>query len=407
VHARKPAIGFIFLTLLLDVLGFGLLIPVAPRLIQSLQGGTEQQAAPVFGLLAAMYAAMQFLFAPTLGALSDRFGRRPVLLIALLGSGLDYIAMAFAPTISLLFVTRAINGLSGASITVAGAYIADVTPPEKRAAGFGMMGAAFGLGFILGPLMGGLLGKHDIHYPFYAAAALTLLNWLYGLFVLPESLPAERRSTFSWKRANPVGAFINLTRYPMVLGLAAAGFFSNLAQFGLHATWVLYTGYRYHWGPEQVGWSLTAVGVGAAVVQGGLARRVIPAIGERAAVLIGFTLAALAYAGYGAATEGWMIYAVIAFATFGGIAQPAAQSLITRAVSPLEQGAVQGAMTGLQSVANILGPIIGSTVFSYAVSGRMSFSMPGLSFFVGSALAMVGLIIAAMTLRTHAASTAA
>ncbi|MEI7657556.1 MAG: TCR/Tet family MFS transporter [Phycisphaerae bacterium] len=400
--ARTPALGFIFLTLLLDVLGFGLLIPVAPRLIEQLQGGTEKEAAPIVGLLAATYAAMQFLCAPMLGALSDRFGRRPVLLVALLGSGLDYVAMALAPTVPVLFVTRAVNGLSGASITVASAYIADVTTPEKRAAGYGMMGAAFGLGFILGPLLGGILGDIDLRLPFYVAAGLTLCNWLYGLLVLPESLPKERRSDISWSRANPVGAFVGLFEHPRVIGMAAAGFFANLAQFGLHATWVLYTGHRYGWGPREVGFSLTAVGLGAAIVQGGLARRIIPALGERRSVLLGLGLGVIAYAGYGLATHGWMIYLAIAVATMGGIAQPAAQAIITKGVEPNRQGSVQGALTGLQSVAQIIGPLVGSSAFSLAISGRLGFELPGLSFFVGAALAGAGWMIAAIVLRRHA-----
>jgi DHA1 family tetracycline resistance protein-like MFS transporter len=402
VTARTPALGFIFLTLLLDVLGFGLLIPVAPRLIEQLQGGTEKEAAPIVGLLAATYAAMQFLCAPMLGALSDRFGRRPVLLVALLGSGLDYVAMALAPTVPVLFVTRAVNGLSGASITVASAYIADVTTPEKRAAGYGMMGAAFGLGFILGPLLGGILGDIDLRLPFYVAAGLTLCNWLYGLLVLPESLPKERRSDISWSRANPVGAFVGLFEHPRVIGMAAAGFFANLAQFGLHATWVLYTGHRYGWGPREVGFSLTAVGLGAAIVQGGLARRIIPALGERRSVLLGLGLGVIAYAGYGLATHGWMIYLAIAVATMGGIAQPAAQAIITKGVEPNRQGSVQGALTGLQSVAQIIGPLVGSSAFSLAISGRLGFELPGLSFFVGAALAGAGWMIAAIVLRRHA-----
>jgi len=402
VTARTPALGFIFLTLLLDVLGFGLLIPVAPRLIEQLQGGTEKEAAPNVGLLAATYAAMQFLCAPMLGALSDRFGRRPVLLVALLGSGLDYVAMALAPTVPVLFVTRAVNGLSGASITVASAYIADVTTPEKRAAGYGMMGAAFGLGFILGPLLGGILGDIDLRLPFYVAAGLTLCNWLYGLLVLPESLPKERRSDISWSRANPVGAFVGLFEHPRVIGMAAAGFFANLAQFGLHATWVLYTGHRYGWGPREVGFSLTAVGLGAAIVQGGLARRIIPALGERRSVLLGLGLGVIAYAGYGLATHGWMIYLAIAVATMGGIAQPAAQAIITKGVEPNRQGSVQGALTGLQSVAQIIGPLVGSSAFSLAISGRLGFELPGLSFFVGAALAGAGWMIAAIVLRRHA-----
>ncbi|MBL8761142.1 MAG: TCR/Tet family MFS transporter [Phycisphaerae bacterium] len=400
--ARKPALGFIFITLLLDVLGFGLIIPVAPKLVQHLQGGGEQEAAGAVGFLAATYALMQFLFAPLLGVLSDRFGRRPVLLVSVFGSGLDYFAMALAPSVAWLFITRALNGVSGASMTAANAYIADVTPPEKRAAGFGMAGAAFGLGFVLGPLIGGFLGKIDIHYPFYAAGALTLCNWLYGFFVLPESLPPTRHHSINLKRANPIGAFSGLTKYPLVFGLAWSFFLMNLAQFALHATWVLYTAHKFGWGPEDVGLSLFAVGVGAAVVQAGLARRVIPLLGERLSLLIGVAIGVLSYVGYGAATHGWMIYATIALGSLGGIAMPAAQSIITRAAPRDQQGTVQGAMTGLQSVANVLGPLIGSAAFAYFISEKAPFQLPGAPFFAGAILAFLGLVIAYFVLRRHA-----
>lgn len=402
MSARKPALGFIFITLLLDVLGFGLIIPVGPKLVQHLQGGGEQEAAGAVGLLAATYALMQFLFAPLLGVLSDRFGRRPVLLVSVFGSGLDYFAMSIAPTVGWLFVTRAVNGLSGASMTAANAYIADVTPPEKRAAGFGLAGAAFGLGFVLGPLIGGFLGERDIHYPFYAAGILALLNWLYGYFVLPESLPATRHHSIRFARANPIGAFSGLTKYPMVLGLAASFFLMNAAQFALHATWVLYTGHKFGWGPEDVGLSLFAVGICAAIVQGGLARRIIPVLGERLSLLIGVAIGVVSYIGYGAATHGWMIYATIAFGCLGGIAMPAAQSIITRSVPRDQQGTVQGAMTSLQSVANVLGPLIGSSAFAYFISERAPFKLPGAPFYVGAILSFLGLVIAAIVLRRHA-----
>ncbi|QYU68156.1 TCR/Tet family MFS transporter [Leptolyngbya sp. 15MV] len=344
-RTRRPALGFIFVTLLIDVLGFGLIIPVAPRLVQEILGGTLADAATAVGFLAATYAVMQFLFAPMLGVLSDRFGRRPVLLFSIFGSGLDFFAMAFAPSLPFLFITRMINGFTGASITVASAYVADVTPPEKRAAGFGMIGAAFGIGFVLGPLMGGILGEIDIRYPFYAAGALTLLNWLYGLFVLPESLPKERRRPITPARMNPIGAYVGLGKFPLVMGLAAAVFLFNLAQFSLQATWVLYTGHRYGWTPKEVGFSLFAVGLGAAIVQGGIARKLIPAIGEVRALLIGLAIGVGAYAAYGLATQGWMIYATIAVAALAGLAQPAAQSLITRSVPADQQGTICSAPT--------------------------------------------------------------
>jgi DHA1 family tetracycline resistance protein-like MFS transporter len=398
-HARKPAVVFIFLTLLLDVIGIGLIIPVAPRLVEQLEGKGEAAAATTVALLAATYAAMQFIFAPVLGSLSDRFGRRPVILISLLGSGLDYLAAALAPNLLVLFITRAINGVSGANITACNAYIADVTPAEKRAGAFGLVGAAFGLGFILGPLMGGVLGGIDIRLPFVAAGVLTLVNWLYGWFVLPESLPAERRRPFSLARANPVGTFAHLARYPVITGLGASMLFLNLAQFGLHATWVLYTKHRYGWSELQTGLSLALVGVGAAVVQGGLARKIIPALGEKRSLLIGIGIGVAAYVGYGLATAGWMIYAIVLAASLAGIAQPAGQAIITKAAKPTEQGEVQGALASLQSVAAIAGPLIGGTAFAWFISESAPAYVPGAPYFASALLALVGLGIAARTLR--------
>ena len=403
LNKRKPALTFVLITLMLDVLGFGLLIPVAPKLVQGLlpAGSGDGAAAYAVALLASIYALMQLIFSPILGALSDRFGRRPVLLTAIFGSGLDYFALALSPNLWFLYLTRALNGISGASMTVCNAYIADITEPDKRAGAFGLVGAAFGVGFILGPLMGGWLGSYDIHYPFYAAGALSLLNWLYGLFVLPESLPPEKRNTFSLKRANPIGAFIQLGKYPLVAGMAGSLFLLNLAMFGLHTTWVLYTSYRYHWEPWQVGLSLAFVGLGAAVVQGGLARKIIPALGERNSLLLGLGVGVLAYIGYGAATQGWMIYAIVCVASIGGIAQPAGQAIITRTVGPREQGAVQGSLAGLQSIANIIGPMLASVVFAYFISDKAPFVMPGASFFLGAILAALGLVVAAYATRGH------
>ena len=392
---NKPAVSFIFITLLLDVLGFGLLIPVAPKLVMQLLNTTDEAlAAPYYGFLAATYAVMQFVFTPTLGALSDHFGRRPVLLVSIFGSGIDYFAMALAPNLWFLFITRAINGISGASMTVCSAYIADVTPPEKRAAGFGMLGAAFGIGFVLGPLMGGWLGHIDTHLPFYAAGALSMLNWLYGYFVLPESLPPERRSKVSLARVNPVAVMIGITRYPQVVRLAVSMFFLHVAMFGLQATWVLYTSHRYHWSEFQTGLSLACVGIGAAVVQGGLARKLIPALGEKRALLIGLAIGVLAYIGYGSATEGWMIYLIVAVASIGGIASPAAQSLITKSVGPSEQGAVQGGLTAIQSLGSITGFLAAPAVFALFNSSNAPAKIPGASLYMSAVLAAIGLLIA-------------
>lgn len=406
---RKPALAFIFVTLLLDVMGFGLLIPVAPSLVASLlvdpatglRGGMPIEAAtPYVGWLSATFYVMMFLCAPLLGALSDKVGRRPVILVSLFGSGLDYIAMALAPSVGWLFVTRIVNGMTGASFAVCNAYVADITPPEKRAGAFGMIGAAFGLGFIIGPLLGGWLGDINIHYPFYAAAGLTMVNWLWGLFVLPESVSREQRATrsFDWTKANPIGMFPMLGRYQFVAWMAGALFLLQLAQLSLHSTWAIYTEHRYHWSTRQVGFSLFVVGLGAAIVQGGLARRIIPALGLKASMILGLIIGVLAFLGYGLATEGWMILAIAAIASLGGIAQPANQSLISQVVAPHEQGAVQGALSSLQSVAGILGPLLGSQVLHATFirqdgSPGAFTSWPGLVYIVGAALCALALML--------------
>ncbi len=390
MRRRSASTSFIFFTLLLDVLGFGLLIPVSPKLVERFLGlsefGQEGQAAWAVATLAAIYAGMQFICSPILGSLSDRFGRRPVILISLFGSGLDYLAAAAAavwfPHLWILFITRALNGASGGSISTCYAYIADVTPPEKRAGAFGLMGAAFGLGFMIGPLLGGVLGDPKttipfigpgaLHYPFIAAGILTLINWLYGCLVLPESLPLEHRRPFSWAKANPLGAlkWLYAAGSGVVRFLAGSAFLLNLAQFGLHVTWVLSMSNRFQWSPRQVGWSLFIVGVTSAIVQGGLARRIIPRIGERASLLVGLCIGVLAFIGYGLATESWMIYIIITLASLGGIAGPALQSMTTRSVPPDQQGLLQGALASLNCLATIGGAFIASQVFELFTSPR-------------------------------------
>ena len=396
---HRAALPFIFITLMLDVLGIGLIIPVLPKLVAKLHPGSETEVSHTYGVLIATYALMLLVFAPIMGALSDRFGRRPVILVALAGSAIDYVAMAFAPALWMLFVTRAINGISGANLSACMAYIADVTPPHKRAAGYGMVGAAFGLGFVLGPLTGGFLGDIDLRLPFLAAAGLTAANWLYGLFVLPESLPPERRRPFAWSRANAIGSLRGFARFPGVLGMAGVLFVVQLAQFGLQSVWVLYTAHRYQWDSRAVGISLAVVGIGAAVVQGGLARSIIPRIGERAALLFGLGLAVLAYTAYGLATHGWMIYATVAVASLGAIAGPAAQAIITTGVQSDQQGELQGSLASLQSVAQVAGPLLGTGLFGYFISDRAPFLLPGAPFFACAVLALIALLLAARVAR--------
>ena len=398
---RTPALGFIFVTLFLDVLGIGLIIPVLPKLIESFEGGNVSAASHTVGVLAALYSLMQFLFAPVLGNLADRYGRRPVILGSLFGSGLDYVLLAWAPSLGWFFVGRIVAGITGANFTAASAYIADVSPPEKRAANFGLIGAAFGLGFIAGPAIGGLLGNAGLRLPFLVAAGVTLLNWLYGLFILPESLKPEHRRRFDWTRANPLGSLVALKTYPLVFGLSATFFLIHTAQNMLHATWVLYTGYRYGWTPGQVGVSLAIVGVMAALVQGLLARRLIPALGEARSLVVGLAISATAMVGYGWAPQGWMIYVILIFGSLGGIAGPAAQGLISRTVAANEQGAVQGALSSLASVAGILGPPLGAGVFGWFIGARAPWPLPGAAFFLASGLMMAALGLAGRALRRH------
>lgn len=399
MSGRRPGLIFIFITLFLDIVGIGLVIPILPKLLESFLGNDTSQAARYYGFFAATYAVMQLIFAPVLGGLSDRFGRRAVLLTALFGSSLDYLLMAFAPSWGWLLLGRALSGLSGASIGPATAYIADVSPPEKRAANFGLIGMAFGLGFIAGPALGGLLGHYGLRVPFFVAAGLTFLNMLYGFFVLPESLPKENRRPFTLKNANPLGTLVALKKYPVVIGLAASYFLVGLAQRGLENVWVLYTGYRYQWDVRHVGLSLTAVGLAAAVVQGGLVRRIIPALGERKTLVFGMAVALVSSVCYGLATQGWMIYAIIAFGAFGGLAQPAAMGLMSRAVPPTEQGLLQGGLSSMSSITQVVGPPIASNLFSTFVGPGAPVELPGISFFVGAVFILGGLVLAVRTFR--------
>jgi DHA1 family tetracycline resistance protein-like MFS transporter len=389
VSARRPALGFVFVTLVLDILGIGLIIPITPRLVESFQGTGVADASKTYGMLVALYSLMQFVGAPILGSLSDRFGRRPVILLSLLGSGLDYFLLAFAPSLGWFFVGRIISGLTGANFAAANAYIADITPPEKRAANFGLIGAAFGLGFILGPAVGGVLGDVGLRVPFLVAGVMTLLNTLYGWFVLPESLAPENRRAFSWGRSNPIGALLHLKKHPMVLGLAGTYFLLYFAHQVLPSTWVLYTSYRYHWTVSQTGVSLAIVGLMAAIVQGGLTRIIVGRIGERKAAIIGLAVGALAYAGYGLATEGWMIYAILVFGSLGGITGPSVQALISRNVGADEQGGVQGSLASLSSISGILGPPVAAALFARFVG-----SAPGAAFFFSAALTVLALLLA-------------
>ena len=330
---KQAAVRFILITVLLDMLGIGLIIPVLPKLVTSLYGGDLSTGSHVFGWFVASYALMQFLFAPTLGNLSDAYGRRPVLLVSLLGAGLDYLLMTFAPTWQWLFLGRVLSGVTGANIAVANAYIADVSSPEERAKNFGLIGACFGVGFIIGPAAGGLLAEYGLRAPFLAAAVLNLCNTLYGFFVLPESHAPANRRPFDWSRINPLASLRTLARFPVVLGLTATIALDRIAHDSLPSTWVLFTTYRFNWTEWQNGLSLALVGIMFAIVSGGLTGKVVGKLGERRALIFGLCVSATGYLLYGLATQGWMLYAIIAATSIGGVASTSCfrASRVTRA----------------------------------------------------------------------------
>jgi DHA1 family tetracycline resistance protein-like MFS transporter len=394
MKAVEPAVKFVFITLFLDLLGIGLIIPILPKLLEQLSGHDVAHASALYGALVAAYSLMQFVFSPVMGSLSDRFGRRPVILLSLLGSGLDYVLLAVAPSVAWFFIGRILSGITGASVSAVTAYIADVSPPGKRAGNFGVIGAAFGLGFIAGPALGGVLGNHSLRLPFLMAAGLTLVNWLYGLLVLPESLVPSNRRAFDWTRASPAGALSALRQHPIVGGLAATYFLATLAQLGMHSTWVLYTGHRYAWNIRETGVSLAIVGVMAAIVQGGLARVIIPKLGERRSVTLGLLISALGMMAYALSTQGWMIYIVLVLASLGGLWGPAVQGIISEQVPANEQGAVQGALSSLASVAGIIAPPTATGMFGFFVSDQAPFYLPGAAFYLSALLMVAALVLA-------------
>lgn len=391
---RNPGILFIFITLVIDVLGIGLIIPILPSLLQEFANGDISLASRYSGILMASYAIMQFIFSPIMGGLSDKYGRRPVLLFSLFGFGLDYILLGFAPNLAWLFVGRIIAGITGASFTTASAYIADISKPEDRAKNFGMIGAAFGLGFIVGPAVGGLLAHYGTRVPFFAAAGLTLANWLYGYFILPESLAKENRREFDWKRANPIGTLKNLGKYPTILGLLIAYFCLSLGGQVHPSTWSFFTMKEFNWTPAQVGYSLAFVGLMIAFVQGFLTRKVNPKIGDQRSVVIGLFFYAFGFLLFAFASQGWMMYAFMIPFGLGGIAGPSLQSLISQQVGPSNQGELQGGLTSLQAITTILGPLIASNLFSYFTAKTSAIHFPGAAFMMGSILCFLAYLAA-------------
>lgn len=401
IASRRPAVGFIFVTMVLSVLGFGLLIPVLPELVKEFNGGNVSAGSHAYGVLVGVFALLQFIGAPILGSLSDRFGRRRVILLCVAGASIDYVIMALAPNMSWLFLARCISGFTAGVVATGNAYVADVTPPEKRAQSFGLLGAAFGLGLVIGPLLGGFLGSYSLRLPFWFAAGCAALNFLYGWFVLPESLPPENRRPFSWARANPVGAFRALKRLPAVRGLADSYFIVMLAQSMLFSIWVLYTGHRYHWNTREVGFSLGAAGILSALVQATLVKRIVQSIGATRAVLLGFGVMITAQLCYGLAPAGWMVYVILVGGAFGGITGPAVQTYITKHVPPNEQGAIQGVLTSLMSLAGIPGPLISTWSFGWAVGPGQPAWLAGLPFFISASLVSLALALAVRSFRRH------
>ncbi|MCC7231838.1 MAG: TCR/Tet family MFS transporter [Bacteroidia bacterium] len=399
--AGKHALTFIFITLLIDVIGLGIIIPVIPGLIEHLTGAGLSIASKYSGWLTFAYAAMQFLCSPVLGGLSDRFGRRPVLLASLIGFSIDYTFMGFAPTIGWLFVGRLISGITGASFTTAGAYIADVSPPEKRAQNFGMIGAAFGLGFIIGPVIGGLLGQYGPRVPFFAAAGLAMINALYGYFILPESLPAVNRRKFEWKRANPAGSLLRLKKYPLIVSLVASLICIYVAGHATQSTWTFYTMEKFSWNEKMVGYSLGFVGLMIALVQGGLIRVLIPKLGQKRSVYIGLLLYAVGFICFAFATQGWMMFAFMIPFALGGLAGPALQGIISSQVPSNEQGELQGALTSLMSATSIIGPLLMTYLFNFFTSPYAPVHFPGAPFLMGALLTIASLLFAMRSLATH------
>lgn len=400
-HApRRAALAFIFVTVLLDMLAFGIIIPVLPHLVEQLIGGGTASAAWWVGVLSTVFAITQFIFSPIQGALSDRYGRRPVILISNFGLAIDFFVLALAPTLWLLFVGRTVMGMTAASFSTANAYIADITPKEKRAGAYGLLGAAFGVGFVLGPGLGGWLGAMHLRLPFYVAGSLALCNFLYGLFVLPESLPPERRSArFELHSAHPIGALKLLRRTPQLLGMGVASFLVFLAHYALQITFVLYADYRYHWGTQSVGLVLMLVGACDGLVQALLTRRLTPRFGERPVLLFGMLCGIASFALMGLATEGWMFLLGIPLMALWGLSNPPIQSIMTRQVEPSEQGRLQGANTSLGSFAGIFGPYLFAQVFAWSIAPASRVHVPGAAFLLAAGLLAGALLVAVRATR--------
>lgn len=393
-NTKKAALGFIFVTMLIDVIGWGIIIPVIPGLIKELIQGNINEAAKIGGWLTFTYAITQFIFAPVIGNLSDKYGRRPIILASLFIFTLDYILFAFAPTITWLFVARFIAGITGASITTASAYIADISTPENRAKNFGMIGAAFGLGFIIGPVIGGLLGQYGSRVPFYATAILCFLNFLYGYFILPESLDKNNRREFEIKRANPIGSFLNLKKYPSLIGLVLAMFILYVASHAIQSNWSYFTMYKFNWDEKMVGLSLGMIGLCVALVQGVLIRWINPKIGNEKSIYLGFFFYSVGMLLFTFASESWMMFVFLIPYCLGGIAGPALQAVISIQVPAKEQGEIQGTLTSLMSASAIVGPPVMTGIFYYFTSENTKYEFAGAPFLLAALLMAISAFIA-------------
>ncbi len=391
---RRAAFAFIFVTVLLDMFALGLVMPILPKLVESFVDNDTASAARIFGVFGTAWALMQFIFSPIVGALSDRFGRRPIVLLSNFGLALDYVLMALAPTLVWLFIGRVISGITAASVSTSFAYIADITPHERRAAAFGKIGAAFGAGFILGPAVGGLLGGIDPRLPFWVAAGLSFLNTLYGLLILPESLPLNRRAPFRWRNANPVGALRLLRSERRLAGLAAVNFVANVAHVVLPSTFVLYASYRYGWDDKTVGLTLALVGLAAMVVQGGAVGPIVARLGERGALILGLASGAVGFVVFGLAPTGPLFWLGIPVMALWGVAGAAALGLMTRMVAPDRQGQLQGANNSVQSLAQLAGPFIFTLTFAYFIGPDAPWAMPGAPFLLAAVLLLVAVAMA-------------
>ncbi len=370
-RAGASSLIFIFITVLLNMIGFGVIMPVMPQLIMEVTGEDLAHAAKWGGLLTFVYALMQFIMMPILGGLSDRFGRRPVLLVSLLAYSIDFLVMALAPTIAIIAIARMFAGMFAATFSTANAYIADISPPEKRAANFGLMGAAFGLGFIIGPGIGGILGDYyGPRAPFFFVAAIGAVNFLFGLIVLPETLAAEDRRKFEWARANAFGNFKQFAKYPVMVPIAGVLLLAQLAHWAFPSVWSFYAEEKFAWSPAMIGASLMFVGLMAAIVQGGLTRIAIPKLGEKRAALIAMSVTCISYLGFAFADKGWAVYAIIAFSALGGLAQPALQGIMSRTMPANAQGELQGAVAAIMSISMVISPWVMTQIFA-------AFSDPG------------------------------